>query len=296
MEDTITNNGVSETQESNVGNEENIATDQQTQEVDTTQDVQEEQQPPVENSNQDQQSEETKPTYDELQSKLKEYQVREEEERVLKERLGLPDVDTQTYSYMNIDQQIVNEGKQEYLRLCNEYGVDANPQRIDASIAELKKTDPAKAYEFQRKFEILGNDVVGRRQAVQHQIAQYEINKFANDYGQLLNASPALNNVMTEYVGTYGNEGYGIYGQLQNVMDIMIPVYKEAFEAGKRFSLEDKAKKDTTQVQGGIATATGGSYQSGASFTREQIARMSPEEFAKNEKVIQRLMMEGKIQ
>ena len=56
---------------------------------------------------------------------------------------------------MNIDQQIVNEGKQVYLRLCNEYGIDANPANIDKSIEELKQTDPAKAYEFQRKFEKL---------------------------------------------------------------------------------------------------------------------------------------------
>lgn len=298
VEEQITNNGGNETQESNLGNEENIVTEQQTQEVGTTQDVQEGQQSPVENSNNSEQNlqEENKPTYDEVVAKLNEYQVREEEEKVLKERLGLPDIDSQTYGYMNLDQQIVNKGKQEYLRLCNEYGVDANPQRIDASINELKKTDPEKAYEFQRKFEMLGNNVVGQRQAVQQQISQYEISKFADDYGQLLNASPALNNVMGQYVAQYGNEGYGMYGQLQSVMDIMIPVYREAFEAGKRFSLEDKAKKDTNPVKGGIATATGGSYQSGASFTREQIAKMSPDEFAKNEKLIKQLMIEGKIQ
>lgn len=295
MEEQITTNGSGEAQEPIVGNEENIATEQQPQEEGNNQ---EENQPPVENSNEGQQEEqkESKPTYEELQSKLNEYQVREEEERVLKEKLGIPDIDSQTYGYMNLDQQIVNNGKQEYLRLCNEYGVNADPTKIDSSIEELKKTDPAKAYEFQRKFEILGNDVVGKRQAIQHQISQYEINKFANDYGQLLNASPALNNVMGQYVAQYGNEGYGMYGQLQNVMDIMIPVYREAFEAGKRFSLGDKAKRDTSQVQGGIATATGGSYQSGASFTREQIAKMSPDEFAKNEKLIKQLMIEGKIQ
>ena len=42
---------------------------------------------------------------------------------------------------MNMDQQIVNEGKQVYLRLCNEYGIDANPSKIDASVAELKAKD-----------------------------------------------------------------------------------------------------------------------------------------------------------
>ena len=46
---------------------------------------------------------------------------------------------------MNIDQQIVNEGKQVYLRLCNEYGIDANPEKLDASVKELMAKDPAKA-------------------------------------------------------------------------------------------------------------------------------------------------------
>lgn len=150
VEEQITNNGGNETQESNLGNEENIVTEQQTQEVGTTQDVQERQQSPVENSNNSEQNlqEENKPTYDEVVAKLNEYQVREEEEKVLKERLGLPDIDSQTYGYMNLDQQIVNKGKQEYLRLCNEYGVDANPQRIDASINELKRQTQRKLTSF----------------------------------------------------------------------------------------------------------------------------------------------------
>ena len=234
------------------------------------------------------------PTVEELQAKLKEYEVRDEEERLLKERLGLQDVDSITYDYMNIDQQIVNEGKQVYLRLCNKYGIDANPENIDASVEELKKTDPAKAYEFQREFERFGDEIAYKRQAVQQQNAMYEVNKFSNDYGQLLDASPALSNIMSQYIEAYGVQP-NMYNQLQSIMQVVLPAYQEAFNAGKQYALQDRAKKDTSGVQGGVATANTQTYTPGNVFTREQIAKMSDADFAKYEKEIQRQMIEGKI-
>lgn len=241
-------------------------------------------------------TEQTKqPTVEELQAKLKEYEVRDEEDRMIRESLGISDVDQQTYNYMNLDQQIVNEGKQVYLRLCNEYGIDANPDKIDASVEELKKTDPAKAYEFQRRFESLGNEVEQKRGMVQQQNANYEVTKFANDYNQVLNSSPAITNILTEYVQNFTGNPVNMYGQLQNILEVIMPAYQEAFNAGKQYALQDKAKKDTSSVSGGVATANTQTYQPGNVFTREQIAKMSTEEFAKYEKEIQRQMIEGKI-
>ena len=235
---------------------------------------------------------EPQPTVEELQAKLNEYQVREEEDKALRERL---DVDQQTYNLMNIDQQIVNEGKQVYLRLCNEYGIDANPDKLDASVQELMKTDPAKAYEFQRKFDNLSNEVIAKRQEVQAQNTIYEVNKFEADYSKVLNASPALSNIMREYVSQYRGTG-DMYNQLKGVIDVILPAYQEAFNAGRQWALREKAKADTTPVQGGIAAAQTNTYQPGVVFTRDQIRKMSPEEFAKNEKFIQQQMIEGKIQ
>lgn len=242
----------------------------------------------------DTQQDTKQPTVEELQAKLKEYEVRDEEDRMIREQLGLNDIDSRTYDFMNIDQQIVNEGKQVYLRLCNEYGVDANPNKIDASVEELKKTDPAKAYEFQRRFEQLGQEVEYKRGMVQQQNSQYEVNKFSNDYGNILNASPALTDIMVQYVQNYGG-GNNIYGQLENVLHTIMPAYQEAFNAGRQYALQDKAKKDTSGVNGGVATANTQTYTSGNVFTREQIAKMSDAEFAKYEKEIQRQMIEGKI-
>lgn len=234
------------------------------------------------------------PTVEELQKRIEQYELKEQEDRMLKEQLGLGNVDSQTYNYMNIDQQIVNEGKQVYLRLCNEYGVDANPANIDKSVEELKQTDPAKAYEFQRKFENLSNEISGRRQVVQQQNAVYEVSKFANDYSQLLQAAPALGNIVEQYVENYGGTG-DMYNQLKGVMEVILPAYQEAFNAGRQYAMQDKAARDTSGVNGGVATANTQTYSSGTTFTREQIARMSYDEFAKNEKEIQRQMIEGKI-
>lgn len=299
MSEEITNEGVNTTQVADTTvNEENSINDQQTQsDVQNTEGV-------VENSNEvtneanDQAKDvgnvDQQPTIEELQSRLKEYEVREEEDRMIREQLGISDIDQRTYDLMNIDQQIVNEGKQYYLRLCNKYGVDANPNNIDASVEELKKTDPAKAYEFQREFENLGQQVEQKRNLVQQQNSMYEINKFSNDYGQILNASPALYNIMSEYIQSYGNTS-NVYEQLQNVLGIVMPAYQEAFNAGRQYALQDKAKKDTSGVQGGIATASTQTYSNNGTFTREQIAKMTTEEFTKYEKEIMQQMREGKI-
>lgn len=297
-EDVTTMEPSSETQTTQVA-EENTVTEPQTQ----TEGQENQTEATGENSNGEQvqgQEENTEsapqPTVEQLQAKIKEYEVRDEEEAKLKEALGISDIDNQTFSLMNMDQQIVNVGKQEYLKLCNAYGIDANPANIDASVAELKAKDPAKGYEFERRFEQLGNEVVNKRQAVQQQNTYYEVSKFQNDYGKVLEVSPAINNVMTQYVQAYGPAGGNMYEQLSNIMALALPIYQEAFNAGKAVALQDKTKADTSGVQGGVATQNTTSYNSGHTFTRDQIRRMSPEEFNKYEKVIEQQMREGKIQ
>lgn len=293
MEDNIQNNVVTtEPQAANTAPAENAVQQQEPQaatlEAGTEQPVDGQ---PVENVQPQQQE----PTTEELKARLHEYEVREEEDKLLREKLGIQDIDSQTYNYMNVDQQIVNVGKQAYLRLCNEYGVDADPTKIDASVEALRTTDPAKAYEFERKFEALGNDVAQRRSLVKQQNAVYEVNKFATEYNELLQASPALSNIITQYVRTYGNGSTNMYNQLHGVMDIILPAYKEAFEAGRQYAQGDNARRDTSAVSGGTAAANTQTYSSSNTFTREQISKMSMEEFAKNEAEIQRQMIQGLI-
>ncbi len=299
MAEEITTPTASETQTATIATEENTAVSQEPQVTsqETTETT------PVENSNNEQVEENKEsgsttpqPTIEELQAKIKEYEVRDEEDRKLRETLGLQDVDNQTYNLMNMDQQIVNVGKQEYLKLCNEYGINADPSKIDASVKAFKESDPAKGSEFERRFEQLGNEVVSRRQAVQQQNAYYEVSKFQNEFNQILSASPALSNVMATYIQANGPVP-NMYGQLHNIMDIVLPVYQEAYNAGKQFALQDKVKNDTSAVQGGVATQNTQTYTgSDHVFTRDQIKKMSSDEFAKYEKAIMQQMLEGKIQ
>lgn len=293
----LTNTATSETQSTEPVVEEKSAVDQEPQ--DAPQEIVTEE-APVENSSNEQNVEgkeqvEDKPSYEDLQSKLRQYEVKEEEDRMIREQLGISDVDSRTFGYMNIDQQIVNEGKQVYLQLCNEFGIDANPDKIDASVEALKQSDPAKAYEFQRRFEQLGSEVEYKRGAVRQQNAMYEVGKFSNDYKDLLNASPAVSNVVREYIDAYGLQSGDIYNQLKSVVDVIMPVFQEAFNAGKQYALQDKAKKDTSPVSGGVATQTSPTYSSSHIFTRDEIGRMSTDEFAKYEKQIAQQMREGKI-
>jgi hypothetical protein len=300
MAEEITTTAASETQAATIAPEENTTVSQDpqvtTQETTNETNAVENGNEQVEGNNtQTTESTEQQPTVEQLQARIKEYEVKEEEDRKLRETLGIQDVDQQTFNLMNIDQQIVNVGKQQYLRLCNEYGIDADPSKIDASVKALKESDPAKGYEFERRFEQLGNEVTSKRHEVQRQNAIYEVSKFQNDFNQILNASPALTNVMAQYVQSYGDTP-NMYGQLHNVMDIILPVYQEAYNAGKQFALQDKVKNDTSAVQGGIATQNTSSYTSGQYFTRDQIKHMSTEEFAKHEAAIMQQMREGKIQ
>ena len=79
-------------------------------------------------------------------------------------------------------------------------------------------------------------------------------------------------------------------------MNVVLPAYQEAFEAGKRFAIQDKAKSDKSQISGGVATQSTPTYTKDTIFSRDQIRHMSSEEFAKNEKAIKQAMMEGRIQ
>ena len=108
-------------------------------------------------------------------------------------------------------------------------------QQKQPTVEELKKTDPAKAYEFQRRFEGLSNEVMNKRNAVQQQNAYYEVNKFEQEYSPILHSSPALYNIMSQYVQNYGNTG-NMYGQLKNVLDTIMPAYQEAFNAGRQYA------------------------------------------------------------
>lgn len=228
-------------------------------------------------------------------NKLKEYELIEAERQALQNRLGLQDVDPQNFNYQTLDQQVINSGQQELLRLCNEYGVSADPSKFEESVNKLKETNPQKGFELERKVEVLMSNVGNRRQQIAQQASHSQVQRFAQENQQLLNASPVLNKILTEYVQVNaGNPN--IYNNLNTINSYLLDVYREGLEYGQRIASLEKAKADTSKVQGGIVNAP--QSMSGGEphiFTRAELSRMSTEEFAKNEKVITEQMQKGLI-
>jgi len=227
--------------------------------------------------------------------KLKEYELIEAERQALQERLGLQDVNPQDFNYQTLDQQVINSGQQELLRLCNEYGVSANPNEFEASINKLKETNPQKGYELERKVEVLMGNLNNKRQQIANQVSQSQIQRFAQENNQLLNASPVLNRILTEYAQANAGDP-NIYQNLNTINEYLCDVYREALEYGQRMASLKEAKADTSKVQGGIVTAPQSGYSGEPHiFTRAELKTMSPDEFAKNEKVIEEQMKKGLI-
>lgn len=232
----------------------------------------------------------------ELDRKLREYEIQQQEQQALRQRLGIDDnVSDEQVSLINMEQRVVNQGKTAYLDLCNKYGVDSNPATLDATVAELKKTDPAKGYEFERAVERLTEDINNKKA----QIANYQYNssvqQFAREYGEVLNASPSLNNALTQVAQANYNNPY-IYETLKGTMDYLTAIYSEAYQYGLQNKAIEDAKKDTSGVEGSITKDINQYQPTSKTFTAQDIANMSQSEFEKNYDTIMRLYAEGKIQ
>lgn len=268
-----------------------------TPEVDTPQDVQPENvegEPKVETVDKDIKDETVELSKSEY-NKLKEYELANEERSALQERLGLQDVNPAELNYVTLDQQVVNKGQQELLRLCNAYGVDADPDKFQASVEGLKQSNPQKGYELERKIEQLMYSVDSKRQQIAFESSNSQVKKFAQENQQLLNASPVINQILTEYV-QYNQGNPNMYENLNMINNYLVAVCKEAFEAGTKYQANEKAKADTSKVQGGIVNAPQAGYVGEEHiFTRAELSRMSDADFAKNEKKITEQMTKGLI-
>lgn len=232
-----------------------------------------------------------------LERRLREYEIQQQEQELLRQRLGIDNnVSDTDVSLINMEQQVINQGKTAYLDLCNQYGIDSNPANLDANVEALKRTDPAKGYAFERAVEKLTEDINGKKA----QIASYQynnsINQFAKDYGEILNVSPALNNALTQVAQANYNNPY-VYDTLKSTMDYLTAIYAEAYQYGQRDTSIRNAKKDTSGVQGSI---TKDINQTSAPtikvYSAQDIDKMSQDEFEKNYDTIMRLYAEGKIQ
>lgn len=233
---------------------------------------------------------------EDLARRLKEYELHKQEQQMLRQRLGMDDnVSDEEVSLANLEQSVVNRGQTAYLDLCNRFGVNSDLNKLDDTLAELKKTDPARGYEFEKQVERLIDQVTAKRQEITNTRFNSGVAQFERDNSQILSASPTLTNTLAQIVQSNAGDP-NIYSILQNTMTYIQAIYSEAFNYGKQYSTMEAAKRNTSGVEGSITRGVNQTTNNGPGvMTRQQIDKMSQAEFEKNYDAIMRAYAEGRI-
>lgn len=223
--------------------------------------------------------------------RLAEYEVKEKELNDLKGRLGVQDTvqDNQVFSAQQQLAIVENQAQQEYIRLCNEYGVDYRPDKIDASGKELLEKDPKAFYELRFKLEGLNNQIEAKRNEVTNFIQQREFNAAFERNKQIFETSPAISKVVKEYVdaGLSPNE-------IDKVVASGLSIAQEAYEMGRRAALAEKQAVSPAKVLNNntISQQTQSTpVVENKPFTLEDIANMDVATYKAHEKEIDKLFL-----
>ena len=230
---------------------------------------------------------------DEIQKKLDrlaEYEVKEKELTDLKGRLGINDniPDTQVFSAQQQLAIVENQAQQEYIRLCNEYGVDYRPDKIDASGKELLEKDPQRFYELRYKLEGLNNQIEAKRNEVNNFVQQREFALAYEKNKQVLEASPAISRAVKRYV----DSGTIDARDVDEIVSVGLDIAKEAFEMGRQAALNEKAQVKPAQVlNNNTISQQAQSTPPDKTFTLEDIAKMDAATYKAHQKEIDKLFL-----
>lgn len=240
-------------------------------------------------------TEPTKPTTEELEQRLKEYELREEERKAIANRLGVDDQEADILNLNSIEAQVENRANAIFVRMCSDYGVDANPANLSSSLEQLKSSDPAKYYEFVDKAKGINAELQNQKAQIANATFSYNVNRYVQENQQLIDNIPAFKKIVDDYCVANQGSPY-IYNDLNNIREMALGLIRSGIEIGQASALQQKAKADTSAVSGGVAVNQNPVYSSDKVWTRAEIDRMSTEEFAKHEKAIMQAYAEGKIQ
>ena len=252
----------------------------------------------VDNKNATTDQPDTSNEMNDLKRQLEEYRLKEEELKNLSQRLGTDkqgDVQIAA-AYQQLD-IVNNQAQQAYIQLCNEFGVDYRPDRIEASAKELLEKNPQGYYDLQYRLNQLDTIVENKRAEVGNYIYQRQMQAAHAKYNQVLNASPAMANAMNAYLGA--NQGYNPIELMDGFMELATPMYREAFEYGKLYAQQEAMKANNQPANilnnNTIVNNTGYTAEAPKLFTRAEIANMDDATFAKYEKEIDRQAKAGLI-
>ena len=252
----------------------------------------------VDNKNATTDQPDTSNEMNDLKRQLEEYRLKEEELKNLSQRLGTDkqgDVQIAA-AYQQLD-IVNNQAQQAYIQLCNEFGVDYRPDRIEASAKELLEKNPQGYYDLQYRLNQLDTIVESKRTEVGNFIHARQMETARAKYEQVLNASPAMMNAMNAYLGA--NQGHNPIELMDGFMELATPMYREAFEYGKLYAQQEAMKANNQPANilnnNTIVNNTGYTAEAPKLFTRAEIANMDDRTFANYEKEIDRQYKAGLI-
>lgn len=230
---------------------------------------------------------------DDIQKKLDrlaEYELKDKELTDLKTRLGVKESvqDNQVFSAQQQLAIVENQAQQEYIRLCNEYGVDYRPDKIDASGRELKEKDPQAFYELRYKLEGLNNAIEAKRNEVQTFITQRDIQSALTANQQILQVSPTMNNIVNHYI-QQGATG----ADINEIVSFGNQIMQEAFEMGRQYAMNEKSAVKPAEVLNNttISQQAQSSPAPTKSLTLADVENMDIETYKKHQKEIDKLFL-----
>ena len=231
---------------------------------------------------------------DEIQKKLDrlaEYEIKEKELNDLKGRLGVQNnvPDNQVFSAQQQLAIVENQAQQEYIRLCNQYGVDYRPDKIDASGKELLEKDPKAFYELRYQLEGLNNQIEAKRHEVEAFVTQREMSAAYERNKQVFEASPAISRVVKQYVDAGASAS-----DIDSIVQSGLSIAQEAYEMGRQAALNEKAQVKPAQVLNNntISQQTQSTpVVENKPFTLEDVANMDVETYKKHQKEIDKLFL-----
>lgn len=226
--------------------------------------------------------------------KLKEYEVKEQELNELRNRLGGNQPKDNVIFNAQRELAIVeNQAQQDYIRLCNEYGVDYRPDKIDKSALELQEKDPKAFYDLKYRLNELNNQVELKREQVNTFIANRDLSMAYERNRQAIQTSPAIQQVLNMYSQSAQLTG----DDIDSIVNSSLLIAKEAYEMGRQAAMQAKQNVNPSQILNNniIAQHTSTPTDNPTTLTLDDVAKMDIQTYAKNEALIDRLFAEGKL-
>ena len=221
--------------------------------------------------------------------KLKEYEVKDNELNELRNRLGSQAPQDNTIFQARQQLAMVeNLAQQEYIKLCNEYGVDYRPDMIDKSSQVLKEKDPQAYYDLKYKLNNICDGLEAKRNEVEGFVNRYELNNAIERNRKIFDTSPAVSTVMDGLL----KEGFVTAANMDTVIqNYMMPIMREAYEAGRQSAAQTPPSPAKVLNNSVITQQQTTPLPQKQQFTLDEIASMDSATYKKYQAEIDKLFL-----